>query len=323
MRSSNERRVLFAFALLAVNALALSAQAQPSAQGFAVNRLYPSAAGAGWLVMDSLDMHGGLGGAMSFTAGYANHPLRVSQGAQQLSVVSDQTLVAFGFAATYERFRLSLNLDAPLISHGQSGTVGGYKLAAPLLGLGSHPDILSDPRVGLDARIFGSAASPLRLGVGAQLIIPNGERVHYDTDHTYRAMARALVAGDLGMFTYAGQLGVHVRPLDDSPIPGSPRGSELLFGVAGGARLPLGTSRSAALIVGPEIYGATAFRSLLGSNATALEGLLTGRIEGTADDGPQPRVKLGVGAGLNPHFGAAEWRVVLAVELFGRNTARN
>jgi hypothetical protein len=322
MRSSSQHRVLCAFAVLAAHALASSAHAQPSAQGFAVNRLYPSAAGAGWLVMDSLDMHGGLGGAMSFGAGYANHPLRVSQGAQQLSVVSDQTLVAFGFAATYERFRLSLNLDAPLISHGESGTVGGYKLAAPLLGLGSHPDILSDPRLGLDARIFGSAASPLRLGVGVQLIIPNGERVHYDTDHTYRAMGRVLVAGDLGMFTYAGQLGVHVRPLDDSPIPGSPRGSELLFGVASGARLPLGQDRRVALIVGPEIYGATALGSFLGASATALEALLSGRIEGAAADGPQPRVKLGVGAGLNPHFGAPDWRIVLAVEIFGRNAVR-
>jgi len=80
---------------------------------------------------------------------------------------------------------------------------------------------------------------------------------------------------------------VHVRPLDDSPAPESPQGSEMLFGAAAGARVPVGSSGTAALVIGPEIYGATAFRSFLGSTSTALEGLLTGRLEGTADDGPQ------------------------------------
>jgi hypothetical protein len=43
---------------------------------------------------------------------------------------------------------------------------------------------------------------------------------------------------------------------------------------------------------------------------------LTARVEGTADDGPQVRVKIGTGAGLNPRFGAPEWRIVMGVELF-------
>ena len=62
------------------------------------------------------------------------------------------------------------------------------------------------------------------------------------------------------------------------------------------------------LVVGPEIYGVTAIRSFFGTDTTALEGLVTGRLEGTGDEGPQLRFKLGVGGGLNPHFGAPEER---------------
>jgi len=42
-----------------------------------------------------------------------------------------------------------------------------------------------------------------------------------------------------------------------------------------------------------------------------------------ADDGAQLRVKLGAGAGLNPHFGAPEWRIVFGVELFDHSTDRD
>ena len=141
-------------------------------------------------------------------------------------------------------------------------------------------------------------------------------------------MARILVAGDVGLFTYAGQVGVHVRPLDESPTPEAPRGSELLFGLAGGARIPVGRAAGGAgsamaLIVGPEFFGETAFRSFFGSTSTALEGLLSGRLEGTADDGPQLRVKVGAGAGIDAHFGAPAWRAVVAIEVFDHNADRD
>jgi hypothetical protein len=77
------------------------------------------------------------------------------------------------------------------------------------------------------------------------------------------------------------------------------------------------------LVVGPEVFGETAFRSVFGSSATGVEGLLTGRIEGTANDGGQIRVKFGAGAGLDARFGAPEWRMVLAVELFDHHSDRD
>jgi OmpA-OmpF porin, OOP family len=322
--------------LTAVVAWATTARAQQQAEGFGVERLYLSAPGAGWFVMDTLDMRGGLGGVAALTLGYAHDPLRIksTDGSQHLAVVSDEALANFGFAATYDRWRLYLNFTMPLVIEGQSGIVGNYRFSAPSVDPSSNPDTLSDVRIGVEGRLVGEAASPFRLGIDAQLFVPNGDRCNlnpdgsistcdYLTDGSYRAMFRLLAAGDLGLFTYAGQLGVHVRPLDDSPTPGSPQGSELLFGVAGGAKLLVSKSRDAALIVGPELFGATAFQSFLGSSGTALEGMLSARLEGTRDDEPQLRFKLGFGAGIDPRFGAPEWRAAVAIELFDHHADRD
>jgi hypothetical protein len=79
-------------------------------------------------------------------------------------------------------------------------------------------------------------------------------------------------------------------------------------------------NNAVSLVVGAEVFGETALRSFFGSSATGVEGLLTGRLEGTADDGAQVRVKLGAGGGLDARFGAPEWRMVLAVELFDHHS---
>jgi hypothetical protein len=314
-----------------------TARAQQQAEGFGVERLYLSAPGAGWFVMDTLDMQGGLGGVAGLTMGYSHDALRVktNDDSQHLAVVSNQAFANFGFAATYDRFRVYLNFNMPFEGEGESGVVGRYQFTSPCtpdpssmsctpnITLTNDPDLLSDARIGVEGRFFGDAGSALRLGADGQLFVPNGERAEYVTDGTYRAMIRALVAGDIGLFTYAGQLGVHVRPLDDSPTPGSPQGSELLFGAAAGAKLPVSEERHLALIVGPELFGATAFQSFFGARGTAIEGLLSGRVEGTRDDEPQLRFKLGFGAGIDPRFGAPAWRAAIAIELFDHHADRD
>jgi hypothetical protein len=320
MRSTDgafERAALALLAAAFAAAWAPGAFAQQRAEGFAVERFYSAAPGAGWFVMDDLSLRGGLGGAVSLTFGYAHRPLRVesADGRQRLSVVSDQAFAEIALAATYDRFRLYLVLPGPLDVSGYSGDVGGYQFTAPSANLAQNPDAVADPRLGFDARILGGAASPFRLGAGAQLIIPSGVRADYLTDDTFRAMGRLLFAGEIGRFNYAGQLGVHIRPLDEPSVPGSPRGSELLFGGAGGARIPVGSSE---LVFGPEVYGETALRSFFGAQTTGLEALLGTRLEGTRSDGLGFRVKLGVGGGIVPHFGAPAWRAVLGLELFGR-----
>jgi len=291
------------------------ASAQQQVRGFAVDRFYTSAPGGGWLVMDELNMHGSFGGAIALNLGYASNPLRITNGVQSLSVVSHQAIADFGFAFTYDRIRLYLNLATPFAIKGQSGNIANNSYTGPSVDWGSNPDVLLDARVGFDARIFGRPGSPFRLGASAQLFIPSGKPADYETDGTWRGMIRALFAGDVSFWTYAAHIGVHIRPLNEAKIDGAPRGSELLFGVATGPRLWVG--RATAIIVGPEIYGETAFKSFFSSPATGLEALMSARIESLGDNRANFRIKLGAGGGLSPYFGAAQWRVVLAVELFG------
>jgi hypothetical protein len=160
---SGERAVLCSL-LLGRLFLASPAEAQEQAQGFAVERLVPSAPGGGWFVMDTLDMRGGLGGVMAVTSGYAMKPLRVTDGSQHLAVVADQAFTAFGFAVTYDRWRLYLDLDMPIVIKGDGGPLGGYQFTGPAVDPGNNPDTLADARVGFDARLFGSPDGPFRLG---------------------------------------------------------------------------------------------------------------------------------------------------------------
>ena len=304
--------------LLGLLLSALAARAQAPVDGFDVERLYPSAPGAGWFVMDSLDMHGGLGGALSFSARYAHEPLRVGAPLSQVvPVVSDSAYGQIAAAVTWGAWRFSLGFDFPLAVKGPGATLGGYQYPAVDVDLGSNPDTLSDVRIGVDARLLGAWDGPFRLGLGAQLWIPSGETREYLSDGTYRGMVRVLVAGDLGAFTYAGHVGVHVRPRDDGGVPGAPRGSELLFGGAAGAKLLVGeTSR---VVIGPEVFGATAFAGFFKSETTSSEALLSARYEGTGGSGPQLRVKLGAGLGLGSQFGTPAWRVLFGIEIFTPN----
>jgi len=199
MRSSS------ALALALVLARATSARAQ-NAEGFGVERLYRSAPGAGWFVMDALDIHGEMSGAMSMSLGYAHDSLVV----HGLPVITDQATTDFGFAFTYDRLRLSLAMDLPLYVNGQSGTVDGWSFTAPRYDLGTRPDTLYDARLGFDARIWGGPHDPFRFGAGLQFVFPNvsaNGRSDYITDATFRALVRFLFAGDIGAFTWAGHGG--------------------------------------------------------------------------------------------------------------------
>jgi hypothetical protein len=306
----------FAYRLLAgLLTLGPLADAQQQPAGFAVERLYQSAPGAGWFVMDDLNITGRLGGAIELTSGYARNPLVITgpDGKQKLAVVKEEAFFNIGAAITYDRFRGYINFPMPLLLSGASGTLAPYQFIAPSVSLGTNPDTISDPRIGVDVRLLGEPGTLLRLGAGAQLYFPSGSRADYVSDARYRAMFRFLAAGDAGAYTYAGQLGVHVRPLNDAPVPGSPNGSEFLYGISGGRKFagPPGW----VVIAGPEIFGETAFHSFF-SGETGTEALITGRLEQT-NAGRNLRIKLGVGHALQQNFGAAQWRIVFGVELFG------
>ncbi len=307
MRSSD--RFLLVLALTSSGGAARAADAN----GYALERFSPAPAGAGWLVLDDLSMHGGLGGALSVSTGFSRRPLHVGEGSGRLDVVSSQAFVGVGAALTWDRLRLTLDFSSPLRIRGQGGAVDGVVYRSPSVDPESHPDSLGDARLGLDARLLGEAGGPFRLGLGAALLFPSGDREDYQTDGTYRGVFKLLLASDLAPFTLAAHLGFHVRPLDESAAPAYPRGHEVVFGFAFGPRLPLRPGTS--LVIGPEVFGATATRGLFSGTTTAAEALLTARLEQGTSDSPLLRFKLGLGVGLHREFGAPEWRAVLAVDL--------
>ena len=323
MRSSSAVFALASAALLGASSAVAVAAPVKAADGFGVERFYSSAPGAGWFVMDALDMHGGLGGVIALTGDYANQPLRITDGARVVPVVASDASALLGASVTCDRFRLSFTLDRLFVVTGRSATLGAYRYTGPSIDPGTSPDGFADSRVGFEVRLLGHADSSFRLGLGAQLFIPSGARDDYVTDATYRGMGRILFAGDHGPFTYAGHLGVHIRPVSDDGAPGNPRGSELLYGVAAGVKLPLftpgdGADGAEALIVGPELYGETALTALFARETTGLEGLLSARLEPLSPrhDHAQLRFKLGAGAGLDAGFGTPRWRVVAGIEIF-------
>lgn len=305
--------------LLAAALLAWPGVAAAQAPGFATERYVASSPGAGWFVMDDLRMKGGLGGALALGLGYSHDALRLhGDDNRDFSVVRDQAFAEFGFAITYSRFRFTLDLSMPLAVSGHDGVAAGETYVAPHVSLQTNPDTLADPRLGVDVRLLGTPEGPLRLGASAQLIVPSAEPTEYLSDGTYRAMLRLLFAGDRGIATYAANLGVHIRPRSYSDIEEAPRGSELLFGAAGGVRLP--ASASSQLVVGPELWGETAFDEFFGKRTTGLEALIGARLEGTRPRGAQLRLKFGAGPGINEHFGVPEWRTVFGIEVFNRNS---
>ena len=314
------RAGFFAVTLLACALFPRWAHAQQATTGFSVERFYPSAPGGGWFVMDNLQLGGKLGGSVALVGGYSREPMHVgpSDGSAESNVVSRQAFASVAMAVLFDRYRFYLNIDNPLLVRGKSGTVDGHRFVAPNVDLAKYPDKVTDFRIGVDALLLGDLKGPLRLGLGAQLFIPSGERATYVTDGTYRAMTRLLFAGDFGRFTYAGQLGAHIRPRNDSGVPDSPMGSELLFGLAAAPRFPLGGSGKLFAVIGPELYGETAFNAFLGSHTAGAEVLLAARLERTDDNGALQRFKFGFGEGIYREFGAPAWRCVLAVELLGR-----
>ena len=297
--------------------LSPGAAAAQVAQGFALERLVQPAPGSSFIAHDDLRWPTALGGAVALSLGYAHAPLSLSDGSgqgQALVVVRHQTLADLAFAVTWDRLRFGLRFSSPVYVAGDSGAAQGRLFSGPSSNLEHDPDALSDLAISADWRLMGDDQSPLRFAASAIAYAPSGDRAGYATDGTWRGLLKLAAAGEAGRVTWAGHLGFHFRPLDDSPTPGSPRGSEVLFGAAVRAPVPVAGLN---LSVGPEVFGATALAASFSNEATALEALLGARLETVPFAGGSLRLKLGAGAALHQAFGAPEYRVVLGVELVG------
>lgn len=276
-------RVITALALVALTLADRRANAEEAA-----DRFEPSERGSEWNANESLDLRGHLRPSVGYVLTEARR-LVVVPGTPERVPVEDLALLHIGGSVVvFDRLRLSLNMPFQVYAGGTTGVRGGATLVAPPKESG-----LGDLRASVDVRLFGVHRSTITGALGVQAWAPTGERSQWTSDGVFRARPRAMLAGELGAFVWAAQLGVHARAR-----------SEASFAAAAGIRL------AETIVVGPELFASTALDGAFEKTTTPVEALLGGHwlIDGTA------RLGGGVGAGLTGGDGAPSWRALLTLE---------
>ncbi len=300
-------RVWLALTLLSLTTAGAAAADPPSnASGFALDRFDPSERGSDWFANESLDFRGSVRPALGVVADWGRKPLVLynPDGSKLANLVSDQVFLHVGGSLVLaDRFRLGLNLPVLAFQHG--ATLSGF--ATNLNTKAPSSAGVGDLRVGGDVRLFGEYGDAITGAVGVQVYFPTGSREDYTGDGTMRVKPRAMVAGDVGLLTYAAELGYHVRPFTER-LAGSDLGSEFDFAAAAGLKV------KERLTIGPEIYGSTVTNGdgAFEKRNTSVEGLLGGHL--TVLD--SLRIGAGVGPGFTRGYGEPEFRLLGSVEWF-------
>jgi OmpA-OmpF porin, OOP family len=221
----------------------------------------------------------------------------------QSSVVRNQaTLRAGASLVLWERLRVGLDIPLQFYADGNHGRLAnGVVLLPP-----AQTTSMGDLRIAADVRLVGNYGELFTAAIGGALWFPTGDPASYSGDPGVRVAPRFSVAGDVGMFVYAGSLGVMFRDTDgygDSSV-----GTQITLGAAAGVRL-----LDRKLVLGPEIFGDTVVSSsdaAFSKRATPLEGLLGAHYT----IGDEVRVGAGVGTALVSGYGAPEFRGVISAE---------
>jgi len=294
-------RLRWAFCLTALLGLCREGRAQQAA-GFAVDRFEPAGPGSGFLSLESLDFEGHLRPAAGLVSAWAWKPLVVYDGqSDQVSALVQQQLVEHvqGAITLWDRARADLDLPVPLAHTGTTTSVGTQTYAAPA-GAG-----VGDLRLGADVRLYGRSGGAFIGALGAQLFLPTGDTKAFSSDGGLRFWPQLMAAGRRERLTWAGRLGVHIRPQHKCGCDLSP-GSELTAGLGGGWRF---VPRFAA---GAELYLASAIAGgPFGSRAgTSLEMMVAGHFALA----PRWNASVGVAPGLTDGAGTPAARVVGALQ---------
>lgn len=295
-------RVLFAVGCCLLNLSIATASHAQSAEGFKLDRFTPSERGSQWFALDSLDLQGNGRVAFGTVGTWARNPLviRDARGNVITPIVEDQLIIHAGANVILEdRFRIGVNLPVGAYQTGERGQVAGSSLPPP------QGTAIGDARLSADARIVGTYRGPFTSSLGLEVTAPTGNRDAYMSDEVFGVTPRALAAGRIGLFDYAGRLGVNLRPVGHT-YAGTEAGSSIVFGAAAGATLA-----SERVHLGAELFGSTAIGdAAFGSRSTPLE-LLFGGHARVLDD---VLVGLGIGPGLTRGDGSPELRGLASVQ---------
>ncbi len=290
--------------------LTMTAGAQAQQQGFAVDRFDPSERGSEWFALDSLDLRGNLRPAVGVAGDFAYRPLVFykTDGTLGASLVRNQYFLhPGGSLVLWDRLRASLSFPVAIFEdHGPAAgqiTVNGVTYRGPS---GANA---GDMRLTADVRLLGTYGQPFTLAFGAELFLPTGSRAEYTGDGYVRVEPRVIAAGQIDRFVYSARAGVLYTPLTEF-FNGSQLGSELLFGAAGGVKLP---SEHVDVVIGPELFGSTVLTGSGGpfqTRNTPFELIFGGHLTFLRDW----RVGAGVGPGLGRGDGTPEVRVLGSIE---------
>jgi outer membrane protein OmpA-like peptidoglycan-associated protein len=297
---------LAALAALPAAAALFSLLALPSAaraEGFALDRYEPNAAGEWFLSVPHPWYSRTRWFAGGLTLDYSHNPLLggfYDNGFHKTTaIVEDQLVGHIDLAASFlDRVQVSLSLPVVLVEHGQT-SFGVSPLQSGAVG---------DPRVGVMVRLWGQTDRALSLHLGGYLFIPVGSEDKHAGDATVRGLPQAIVAGLIRHhLRYSGVVGVYIRQQAQLGFgPAATAASEMqLAGAVAWTdreqRWQVGPEANFATdIAGPRVgkkYG-TSLELLLGAQLHVAKLILVG---------------VGVGSGVVSMIGTPDARVLLRV----------
>jgi outer membrane protein OmpA-like peptidoglycan-associated protein len=280
------------------------AAAQPTADGFSLNRFEPSERGSEWFTNESLDLRGDQRFAAGLVIDYGHKPLVLynDNGNERSAIVENQLFGHVGGSVILiDRLRFGLNLPIAIYQNGEGGSTATQTFSS------DNKTTIGDLRLTGDVRIVGEYGGPFNFAGGLQIFAPTGSRDSYTGDGKVRLAPRLMTAGDIDMFTYAARLGFTWRA-NDEDFAGSPMGSEFNFAAAAGIH-----ADEKRLVVGPEIFGSTVVTdsdAVFARRTTPFEIVFGGHYLAAK----QVRLGGGIGPGLTRAFGTPQIRVLASVE---------
>jgi hypothetical protein len=291
--------------LVALGLVATSGTAR--AQGYLLDRFDPSERGSEWFAADSLDLRGKARPAMGFVGAFAYRPLVVQSGGVTTTAIVEQSWVVHSSASIVLADQLRLGFDLPIYASqtGTTAVVGTDFVKAP-----ADATTLGDARLGATLRLFGTHGDAATGGLSGLFYLPTGSPASYTGDGIVRAGANVAVAGDVGTFTYAANLGMHIRPEITGPAAEGV-GVEVRYGAAAGLRVLDGH-----LVVGPEVFGAVVVSngaSDVTARSTPLEVLMGAHVT-VGKAWSTFRIGAGAGGGLTHGLGTPRVRALLDLE---------
>jgi outer membrane protein OmpA-like peptidoglycan-associated protein len=275
-----------------------------SRTGFAIDRFEPAERGSKFFVGDTLDLRSPrIPPTVGATFDYAYKPLVVRNldGSERGALVRHQLFAHLGISHAFgERIRFGANVPVALYQDGEDSIVNGEALKAP------GKTALGDVRLAVDLRVAGTTTDPFTFALGVRAWLPTGVRSQFTGDGSARIAPQALVAGDVGFFTYAARLALVYRARDDV-YAGSALGSEITGAAAAGWK-----TRNGRLVVGPEIFASAVVTGTERSSpAEALLGV-------HYDVAGEVRIGAGIGTGITRGYGTPQPRALFSFEWIPR-----